>query len=126
MTERIDGLHRSQEAQEAFETLVPRLRDTHRAMSAVTAKTRAVFLFHGSAEVRRVDKVPHRGTRVRSRQGGDWVVDDVLQSGADTYTVTCVEPSELHLRRQRGLAYLRRDREFALLALFWSALSSSC
>ena len=100
--------------------------DTHWVMSAVTAKTRAVFLFHGSAEVRRVDKVPQRGARVRSRQGRDWVVCDVLRSGVDTYTVTCVGPDELHGIRARGLAYLRRDREFVLLALLWSALFFVC
>lgn len=91
-------------------------------MTAVTAKTRAVFLFHDSAEVRRVDTVPHRGARVRSDKGQDWVVGDVLPSGVDTYTVVCVGPDELRGRRAQGLAYLQRDRDFLLLALFWGAL----
>ena len=91
-------------------------------MPAATAGTRAVFLFHGSAEVRRVEKVPRRGARVRSGPGKDWVVCDVLQSGVKTYTVTCVAPDELPGRRERVLAYLRRDREFALLALLWNVL----
>jgi hypothetical protein len=52
-----------------------------------------------------LDRLPTPGTRIRDR-GGDswgktWVVDEVLQSGVDTYTVYCVSRGE----------YLDRFRE---------------
>ena len=61
-------------------------------MATFASKTRAVFLFHGAAELRWVSKVPRHGVRVRSSQGKDWIVDEVVRSGVDTYTVTCVAP----------------------------------
>ena len=63
-------------------------------MSDSTRVTRAVFLFHGSAEIRPVRNRPKRGGRVKSSRGDEWIVADVLQSGVDTYTVTCVAPGE--------------------------------
>ena len=39
-------------------------------------------------------------------------MDDVVQSGVNTYTVTCVAPGEFPDKRERAVAYLRRDREF--------------
>ena len=91
-------------------------------MSTVGSKTRAVFLFHNAAELRLVSKIPRHGGCVRSSQGTDWIVDDVVRSGIDTYTVTCVAPGELLDKRERAVAYLRRDWEFVVAALFWSAL----
>jgi hypothetical protein len=64
---------------------------------------------------------PRRGLRVRSRRGVVWIIADVLQSGADTYTVTCVAPREIDGMRERAMAYLRRDREFVLVTLFGAA-----
>jgi hypothetical protein len=49
-----------------------------------------VFLLPDSTESRWLDRKPTRGTRVRSRSGSVWVVDEVLQSGRHTYTVFCV------------------------------------
>ena len=91
-------------------------------MSTVASKTRAVFLFHNAAELRWVHSVPRHGGRVRSGQGTDWIVDEVVRSGVDTYTVTCVAPAEFAGKRERVTAYLRRDREFAMALVFWSAL----
>lgn len=63
-----------------------------------------VLLFPDSAENRWVERLPSPGTRIRSRQGGAvWVVDVVLQSGRQTYTVFCVDP------REYGGAHRRSD-----------------
>ena len=96
------------------------MRDTP-AVSDAAGKTRALFLFHGSAELQWVSKRPQRGSRVRSKMDGDWIVADVLQSGADLYTVTCVAPREIANLQMRARAYLRRDREFVLAVLLGSA-----
>lgn len=53
-----------------------------------------VFLFPDSTESRWLDRVPTPGTRVRSGLGSVWVVDDVLQSGRETYSVFCVPRRE--------------------------------
>lgn len=95
--------------------------DTLRVFGAA-AKTRALFLFHGSSELQWVKQRPQPGSRVRSQDGaGDWIAADVLQSGADLYTVTCIAPREITSVQMRVRAYLKRDREFVLVALFWSA-----
>ena len=61
-----------------------------------------VLLFPDSAENRWVERLPPPGTRIRSRQGGAvWVVDVVLQSGRETYTVFCVDPREYSGARRR-------------------------
>ena len=61
-----------------------------------------VLLFPDSAESRWVERLPPPGTRIRSRQGGAvWVVDVVLQSGRETYTVFCVDPREYSGARRR-------------------------
>ena len=86
--------------------------------------TRAVFLFHGSAEIRPVRKRPKRGVRVKNSRGDEWIVGDVLQSGVDTYTVTCVAPREFDSRLERVAAYLRRDRDFVLAMLLWVPLAA--
>jgi hypothetical protein len=60
-----------------------------------------VLLFPDSAENRWVERLPSPGTRIRSRQGGAvWVVDAVMQSGRETYTVFCVDPQEYRARRR--------------------------
>ena len=91
-------------------------------MSGSTRVTQAVFLFHGSAELRPVRNRPKRGGRVKNSRGDEWIVADVLQSGANTYTVTCVAPGEFERTRERVVAYLRRDREFVLFMLLWVPL----
>jgi hypothetical protein len=58
-----------------------------------------VLRFPDSTESRWFDQVPTPGTRIYSHHGhfywGQvWVVDEVLQSGRDTYTVFCVGRSE--------------------------------
>ena len=66
-----------------------------------------VLLFPDSAEGRWFKRPPHPGTRLRS-QGGDlyagrvWVVDEVLQSGRDIYTVSCVGRAEYNDKRRQG------------------------
>jgi hypothetical protein len=61
-----------------------------------------VFLFPDSAENRWLDRLPTPGARIRSRQGrAVWVVDVVLQSGRETYTVFCVDPREYREERRR-------------------------
>lgn len=92
-------------------------------MSGGTRASRAVFLFHGSAEIRLVRKRPKRGGRVTNSRGDDWVVADVLQSGVDTYTVTCVAPREFESKRDRVGAYVRRDWAFAVGMLLWVPLA---
>ena len=82
------------------------------------AETRAVYLFHGEAELRWVRTPPRRGFRVRSSRGDAWIIADVLRSGARTYTVTCVAPREIDDIRARATAYLRRDWEFCLALPF--------
>jgi hypothetical protein len=93
------------------------------AVSGGARASRVVFLFHGSAELRRVQNRPKRGSRVKSSRGDDWIVADVLQSGVDTYTVTCVAPREFESRRERATAYVRRDREFVMSMLLWVPLA---
>jgi hypothetical protein len=85
------------------------------------AKTRVVYLFHDGAELQWEHTKPRPGRRVRSGEGVHWITADVLQSGADTYTVTCVAPREIDSARERAMAYLRRDREFVLVTLFGAA-----
>jgi hypothetical protein len=66
-----------------------------------------VLRFPDSTESRWFDQVPTPGTRIYSHHGhfywGQvWVVDEVLQSGRDTYTVFCVTRREYldHLRHR--------------------------
>jgi hypothetical protein len=62
---------------------------------------RVVFRFPDSAEVRELKRVPEPGSHVRSSTGEDWIVEEVLQSGIDTYTVFCVGRREF--REEAGL-----------------------
>ena len=58
-----------------------------------------VVRFPDSVESRWYDKPPTPGVRLRSGQGNPyrgqtWIVDEVLRSGRDTYTVFCVGRDE--------------------------------
>ena len=59
-------------------------------MTDPTAQSRALFLFPDSSEIRYMAKPPTIGLRIRREQGDLWTVVNVLKSGIDTYTVTCV------------------------------------
>jgi hypothetical protein len=68
-----------------------------------------VLRFPDSTEGRWFDHVPTPGTRIYSYRGDFywgqvWVVDEVLQSGRDTYTVFCVGRREYvdRLRHRSG------------------------
>jgi hypothetical protein len=62
-----------------------------------------VFLFPDSTDSRWLVRTPTPGTRVRSGSGAVWVVDEVLQSGRDTFTVFCVPRREYRdARRHRS------------------------
>lgn len=66
-----------------------------RSPTAAESGVFCVLLFPDSAENRWLERLPPPGTRIRSRQGeAVWVVDMVLQSGRETYTVFCVDPRE--------------------------------
>ena len=56
---------------------------------------RAVIRFPDSTEIRHLDGVPSPGTRLRCSSGKEWFVAEVLPSGHDLYTVSCLEPDEL-------------------------------
>lgn len=60
-------------------------------MSDTSAQSRVLFLFPDSSEIRYTRK-PKPGDRVRSAKGDIRTVAEVLKSGIDTYTVTCVAP----------------------------------
>src|SRR4249919_2482347 len=84
-----------------------------------------VLVSSDSSEARWFDRIPTRGTRLRSRGGHGfwgrtWVVDEVLQSGINTYTVFLVDRREyvrnLRQRSESDLAtelleLARRTRE---------------
>jgi hypothetical protein len=67
-----------------------------------------VLRFPDSTETRWFDRVPTVGARLRSRgsDGRTWVVEEVLRSGRDTYTVFLVSHSDyveaLRSRSERG------------------------
>jgi hypothetical protein len=73
-----------------------------------------VFLFPDSTESRWLVRTPTPGTRVRSGGGSVWVVDEVLQSGRDTYTVFCV-PRREYRDARRHRSHDRRDLAGELL-----------
>ena len=68
-------------------------------------------------------KPPKRGGRVENSRGDEWVVAEVLQSGVDTYTATCVAPRESESAPERAMAYVRRDLGFVLAMLLWIPLA---
>ena len=62
--------------------------------------------FPDATERRSFSKLPTRGMRIRSHgwasdPGQVWVVDEVVQSGRNTYTVYCVDRRQ-YLRHLRG------------------------
>jgi hypothetical protein len=79
------------------------LRFLRRRASRPGTGVYCVFLFPDTKESRWLVRVPTPGTRVRSQGGSVWVVDEVLQSGRETYTVFCVPRREYRdaLRRRR-------------------------
>lgn len=65
-----------------------------------------------------MDRIPTAGMRIRDESGRRWVVAETLQSGRDTYTVSCVGRREfrkevLHERDLAGdlLELARRTTE---------------
>lgn len=72
-------------------------------------ETVILYLFPDEAVIRYGRKPPRRGSRVRSPRGRTWIVDEVLQSGRDTYTATVVAP-RFDLPAARGLAADLLDR----------------
>ena len=72
--------------------LILRLPAWRRPFARTTTSGYCVLLFPDSTEGRWFDRLPTPGTRLRSEGGhGYWaetyVVDEVLQSGRNTYTV---------------------------------------
>jgi hypothetical protein len=59
-----------------------------------------VVRFPDTTEIHFLDEPPRRGRRIRSREGTEFVVSDVFQSGQSTYTVVCVRRAEF-LREER-------------------------
>jgi len=55
---------------------------------------RILFLCPDSSELRHMRDAPRLGSRIRSPQGAAWTVADVVKSGKNTFTVTCVARSE--------------------------------
>jgi hypothetical protein len=93
-----------------------RLRASRRGAGGVYA----VLVFPHSTETRWLERLPTPGTRIRDR-GGDsfwgrtWVVDEVLQSGLDTYTVHCVSRGEYRGRFRERLDDRTHDLSAELL-----------
>ena len=78
--------------------VAPVLRSLDRGIyTCMTAPhgVRVLFLFPDSSELRDVRKPPRRGHHVRSPEGAVWKVAEILKSGHETYTVTCVAPSRM-------------------------------
>ena len=67
-----------------------RLPSWLRRRKATGSGVYCVFRFPDSTESRWLERLPEPGTRIRTRTGRVWVVDEVLQSGRETYTVYCV------------------------------------
>ena len=86
-----------------------RLPSWRRPFARTTTSGHCVLVFPDSTETRWFDQVPTPGTRLRSHGGdGYWgqtsVVDEVLQSGKNTYTVTLID-------RRRYVRNLRERSE---------------
>ena len=77
-----------------------------------------VVRFPDSTEGRWFHQVPSPGTRLRSHgySGRTWVVDEVLQSGRDMYTVFCVGRAE-YMDKRRQASGARSDLPTELLEL---------
>ena len=80
-----------------------------------------VLSFPDSAECRWLDEIPTPGTRIRDCGGNVywgrvWIVDEVLQSGRNSYTVFCVGRSA-YLDKLRHGSEHRPDLSTELLEL---------
>ena len=63
-----------------------------------------VLIFPDSSEFRWVYEPPRLGSKLKSRYGDSWRVEDVLQSGVNMYTVDC-RPQNLGRAGTRDLAH---------------------
>jgi len=63
-----------------------------------------VLIFPDSSEFRWVYEPPRIGSKLKSRYGDSWRVEDVLQSGVNMYTVDC-RPQNLGRAGTRDLAH---------------------
>jgi hypothetical protein len=84
--------------------------------------TRAVFLFMDQPRFGQCAIAPNVVPASRTAEEASGSTLTYCKSGVDTYTVTCVAPQEFESRRERVVAYLRRDREFVLGLLLWVPL----
>lgn len=80
-----------------------------------------IVRFPDSVESRWFDKVPTSGMRLRSWHGDPywgrtWIVDEVLRSGRDTYTVFCVGRHE-YMANLRSGSDRKPDLQTELLEL---------
>src|SRR6478752_5592450 len=88
--------------------LMLRLPNWRRPFARAPTSGYCVLVFPDSTESRWFDRVPTSGTRLRSH-GGDfywgrtYVIDEVLQSGKDTYTVFLLDrPQYVRNLRERS------------------------
>ena len=63
-----------------------------------------VLIFPDSSESRWVYEPPRPGSKVKSQYGDSWRVEEVFQSGVNTYTVDC-RPQSLGRAVTRDLAH---------------------
>jgi hypothetical protein len=80
-----------------------------------------VVRFPDSVETRWFDKLPTPGMRLRSQHGDPywgrtWIVDEVLRSGRDNYTVFCVGRDE-YMDKLRSGSDRKPDLQTELLEL---------
>jgi hypothetical protein len=75
-----------------------------------------ILRFPDSTETRWLSRLPTPGTRLYSHGGRLWVVEEVLQSGRDMYTVFLVGRSE-YLRHLHNRSRGRPDLAAELLEL---------
>jgi len=69
-----------------------------------------VLVFPDSTEGRWVWEPPRIGSEIKSRPGKNWRVEEVLESGADLYTVHCGPPPRLASPRDLATDLLERAR----------------
>jgi hypothetical protein len=95
-----------------------RLRDAYRRRPSDGYN--CVLLFPGSTESRWFSELPTPGTRIYSHPGFHfaqlWIVDEVLQSGRDTYTVCLVARSQYLEQLRRSSLYPDLGEELLELA----------
>jgi hypothetical protein len=94
---------------EEDDSLMLRRHQWHVPFKCPNAGVRCILSFPRSTETRWLEKPPSPGTRIRDHGGHGyraqvWIVDEVLRSGRDTYTVFCIGRSEYldHLRNGAG------------------------